>query len=258
MRGLSKTHRAATLKFLPMLLLLKQTSSFQQTGNLHSCNLGIHKQQSLTSSQRIKPLYNSLLKTIESQASTAADTWSIECTPFLEPDLAVQIEERFRDRADVVAYRVVGGRRLLPEDPSSDIAPGEARRSRFVIMHPDLGLDLGHAESEYCTVIRVENVNVAASNSFPNALASIGVHLDNVGDIVVEDSSTAYLVVDPNVAKPCLRLLSKELVGVGINLSVCEENEFMPSGEIQEMKLSRVLERQMERKKYEQGVVQFG
>ena len=64
--------------------------------------------------------------------------------------------------------------------------------------------------------------------------------------------------IDPNVAKQCLRLLSKELVGPGINLSVCEDNEFMPDGVIQEMKLSRILERQMERKKLEEGYVQFG
>eukprot|EP00584_Thalassiosira_punctigera_P019320 CAMPEP_0172552402 /NCGR_PEP_ID=MMETSP1067-20121228/44761_1 /TAXON_ID=265564 ORGANISM="Thalassiosira punctigera, Strain Tpunct2005C2" /NCGR_SAMPLE_ID=MMETSP1067 /ASSEMBLY_ACC=CAM_ASM_000444 /LENGTH=197 /DNA_ID=CAMNT_0013340381 /DNA_START=328 /DNA_END=921 /DNA_ORIENTATION=+ len=196
------------------------------------------------------------MASIESQAAIAADTWSIECTPFMEPDVAAEVEENFQDRADVIAFRVAGGRRLLPSD-SSNVSPGEGRRSRFVMMHPDLGLDIGTAESDYCTVVRVENVNVASSNTFPNALASIGVQLDNVGDIVVANSSTVYFVVDPNVAKQCMRLLSKELVGVGINLSLCGANEFMPHGEIQDMKLSRVLERQMERKKHELGYVQF-
>jgi hypothetical protein len=37
-----------------------------------------------------------------------------------------------------------------------------------------------------------------------------------------------------------------------------DSHEFMKHGEMQEMKLSRVLERQMERKKYEKGYVQFG
>ena len=66
---------------------------------------------------------------------------------------------------------------------SSDVSPGEGRRSRFVLMHPDLGLGIGTAESEYCSVIRVGNVNVAASNTISNALALIGVHLDHVRDI---------------------------------------------------------------------------
>ncbi len=200
----------------------------------------------------------SILSDIETLASSAADTWSIEATPFMEPDVASKVEGQFEERADVIAYRLVGGRRIPTESEDDKISPGEGRRSRFVLMHPDLGLDIASADAEYCTVLRVTNVNVAASNTFPNALASIGVHLDNVGDIVVEDSSTVYLVVDPNVAKQCLRLLSKELVGAGISLEVCEDNEFMPDGTIQEMKLSRILERQMERKKLEQGVVQFG
>ena len=170
----------------------------------------------------------SILSDIETLAASAADTWSVEATPFLEPDVAAKVEEQFEERADVIAYRVVGGRRIPTESEDGTISPGEGRRSRFVLMHPDLGLDIATAEAEYCTVICVSNVNVAASNTFPNALASIGVHLDNVGDIVVEDSSTVYLVVDPNVAKQCLRLMSKELVGVGISLEVCEDNEFMP------------------------------
>jgi len=201
-----------------------------------------------------------MMADIESKASIAADTWGIEATPFYEPDIANKIEQQFADRGDVSVFRVVGGRRLSPStnDNGDKILPGEGRRSRFVITHSELGLDSGTAESEYSTVIRAENVNIASSNSFPNALASIGIDLDNVGDIVVVDSSTAYLVVDPNVEKQCLRLLSKELVGVGINLEVCEDNEFMPDGVIQEMKLSRILERQMERKKLEQGFVQFG
>jgi RNA-binding protein YlmH len=190
---------------------------------------------------------------IISQASTAAETWTIESTIFLEPDVASQVETQLQDRGDVLAFRVVGGRRLTPS--SDDISKGEGRRSRFVFVHPDLGLDAATAEAEYCTVILVENVNLKASNSIPNALAGIGVDLDQVGDIVVSDESTVHLVVDPLVAKQCIRLLSKELVGVGISLSVVDAHEFMPDGQIQEMKLSRILERKMDRKKYEKGYV---
>jgi hypothetical protein len=136
--------------------------------------------------------------------------------------------------------------------------PGQGRRSRFVFANLDLGLDAGTAESEFCTVVRVENVNVASSNTFPNALASIGIDLGKVGDIVIEDSNTVSFVVDPDVSKQCLRLLPKELVGTGISLTVVDNHEFMPHGEMQEMKLSKILQRQMERKKFEKGYVQFG
>ena len=196
-----------------------------------------------------------VLETVEELASTAAETWSVESTMFLEPEVALQVEQKFQDRADVLAFRVFGGRRLAPS--SDAISKGEGRRSKFVFIHPDLGLDAATAEAEYCTVILVENVNLKASNTIPNALAGIGIDLDQVGDIVVTDDSTVYLVVEPAVAKQCIRLLSKELVGVGISLSVVDAHEFMPDGEIQEMKLSRILERKMDRKKFEQGFVHF-
>ena len=193
---------------------------------------------------------------IEAQAVIAADSWSIEATPFLEPEVAAEVEKRFEDRADVIAFRVVGGRRSPTVSP--DVLPGEGRRSRFVLMHPDIGLDIRAADAEYCTVIRVGNVNVRSSNTFPDALGAIGIQLDDVGDIVVVDDSTVYFVVDPSVAKQCLRLLSKELVGVGTNLAIVDDHEFMPHGEIQEMKLSRIFERQLNRKKYEKGYAHFG
>ena len=232
------------------------TNSYEYTrSSLYRDSLQIVTEQSTTA---LCSATKTIMADIEAQASLAADTWGIEVTPFLEPSIATKIEEQFADRADVTAFRVVGGRRLSPSEDNGNISKGEGKRSRFIIIHPDLGLDIGTAESDYCTVIRVENVNIVASNTFPNALASIGVDLDNVGDIVVVDSSTVYLVVDPNSAKQCLRLLSKELVGVGINVETCEDNEFMPDGDIQEMKLSRILERQIERKKLEKGYVQFG
>ena len=200
---------------------------------------------------------NGIIEAAESLAAEAADTWSIQATPFLEPADASKIEEKFQNRGDVHCFRVFGGRRLSPESDDA-IKPGEGRRSRFVIAHSDLGMDVGTAEEEYCTVLRCENVDVASSNTFPNALASIGIQLENVGDIVIEDSSTVCFVVDPDVSKQCLRLLSKELVGTGVSLSIVDSHEFMPHGEMQEMKLSRVLERQMERRKLDAGYVLFG
>ncbi|KAL3798767.1 hypothetical protein ACHAWO_012011 [Cyclotella atomus] len=203
---------------------------------------------------RCKSCLYGIMEDVEAQAIAAAESWSVEATTFLEPDVASQVETKFEDRGDVLAFRVFGGRRLAPSS-GQNISPGEGRRSRFVFMHPDLGLDAASAEAEYCTVILVENVNLRASNTIPNALAAIGVDLDQIGDIVVTDEETVYMVVDPSVAKQCIRLLSKELVGVGISLSVVDDHEFMPHGETQEMKLSRILERKMDRKKFEKGFV---
>ena len=201
-----------------------------------------------------------VLADVESRAACAIETWSVEATPFMEPECADGVERMLMDRADVVAFRIVGGRRRCspPGGGGGGSSGGEGRRSRFVLMHPDLGLDAGTAEMQHTAVVRVRNVDLDSSNTIPNALASIGVHLDDVGDVVVSSPSTVHLVVDPGVVKPCLRLLSKELRGVGIDLTLCEQNEFMPSGTTQEMKLSKSLERQMGRKKYEGGFVRFG
>jgi RNA-binding protein YlmH len=213
-----------------------------------------------------------LLSDIESQATTAIETWSIESTPFLEPNVANQVQELFQHRGDVTVYRVVGGRRTPSQltdndydgDSTATLSNGEGRRSRFILFHPDLGLDIASAERDYCAVLRIQNVNLASSNTFPNALASIGIPLELVGDIIITSDNTnngsgavAYMVVDPTISKRIQRLLSKELVGTGISLELCDDNEFMPSGVVQEMKLSKVLERRVERKKYEQGYVAF-
>ncbi len=215
-------------------------------------------------------LLSTLLSDIESQATTAIETWSIESTPFLEPKVANQVQELFQHRGDVTVYRLVGGRRTPSQltdnydgDSTTSLSNGEGRRSRFILFHPDLGLDLASAERDYCAVLRIQNVNLASSNTFPNALASIGIPLEFVGDIIITSDTTnssvvSYMVVDPTVSKRIQRLLPKELVGIGISLDLCDDNEFMPSGVVQEMKLSKVLERRVERKKHEQGYVTFG
>ena len=80
----------------------------------------------------------------------------------------------------------------------------------------------------------------------------------SLGDLVVEDSSTAYLIVDPEVAMKCIRILPKELPGRGISLAEMGDGEVVPDGTFQEMKLSKLLERELERKKLAKGYVQFG
>lgn len=266
------------LIMLPFVVASSTSNAFQFTniqlprhGRSISMPIQHHPSTMCSSNRKInigrQHLYSTLLSDIESQATTAIETWSIEATPFLEPKAANQVQELFQHRGDVTVYRVVGGRRT-PSQSSADsndddslksLSSGEGRRSRFILMHPDLGLDIASAERDYCAVLRIQNVNLASSNTFPDALASIGIPLELVGDIIITtDNAVAYMVVDPTVSKRIQRLLSKELVGVGISLELCEDNEFMPSGVVQEMKLSKVLERMVERKKYEQGYVAFG
>ena len=267
------------LMMLPFVVASRTSNAFQFTniqlprhGRRASMLIQHHPSTMCSSNRKInigrQHLYSTLLSDIESQATTAIETWSIEATPFLEPNVANQVQELFQHRGDVTVHRVVGGRRTPfqssansndGDDSLKSLSSGEGRRSRFILIHPDLGLDIASAERDYCAVLRIQNVNLASSNTFPDALASIGIPLELVGDVIITtDNAVAYMVVDPTVSKRIQRLLSKELVGVGISLELCEDNEFMPSGVVQEMKLSKVLERMVERKKYEQGYVAFG
>jgi hypothetical protein len=263
-----------------------------------------------------KAVSAAVIKDAEARATVAIETWSIEVTPFMEPNDADMIERLFIKRGDVAVLRIVGGQRrpssLMSVDVStttssitkaaaavtttkskiklnehytqllsrgivtddeiietsqSDNSYSYGRRSRFVITHPDLILDVNTAEAQYTNMIRITNVNIKSCKStFPDILASIGVHLDTIGDIVIdtnnnddESSGTVYIIVDPSVVTRCIRLLSKELMGVGISVSLCEENECMPHDGyiIQEMKLNRNTERQIGRKKYEDGYIRY-
>ena len=246
-----------------------------------------------------KAVSAAVIKDAEARATVAIETWSIEVTPFMEPSDADIIERMFMKRGDVTVLRIVGGQRrsspmvdvslgsssitkaastksnvklneyytqLLSRDEietQSDPSKIYGRRSRFVITNPDLGLDINTAENQYTNMICISNVDAkSCSQTFPDTLASIGIHLDNIGDIVItnnnDEGGTVYIIVDPSVVSRCIRLLSKELTGVGISLSLCEQNECMPHGSIvQDMKLNRTTERQIGRKKYEDGYVRF-
>lgn len=246
-----------------------------------------------------KAVSAAVMKDAEARATVAIETWSIEVTPFMEPSDADIIESMFMKRGDVTVLRIVGGQRrsspmvdvslgpssitkaastksnvklneyytqLLSRDEietQSDPSKIYGRRSRFVITNPDLGLDINTAENQYTNMICISNVDAkSCSQTFPDTLANIGVHLDNIGDIVItnnnDEGGTVYIIVDPSVVSRCIRLLSKELKGVGISLSLCEQNECMPHGSIvQDMKLNRTTERQIGRKKYEDGYVRF-
>lgn len=169
------------------------------------------------------------LDEIETNAVRASENWDITLTPFLNDENAQLVEERLASRADV-KYIKIGG---LPSSV----------RKRFVMTNPDLELDVATIEEEYCTLLCVDNIDTArmpGSSPWPHVLTKIGVDLENVGDVVVEDSN-AYLSVVPQVAKQCCRLLPKELKGVGITVSVLESGEYIPfDGMQQNMQMGKL------------------
>lgn len=177
------------------------------------------------------------LDDIESTALRASENWDTAVTPFLNQENAKLVGERLASRADV-GYIQVGG---LPS----------SLRTRFVMSNPDLEIDAVAAEAEYCVLLCVDNINTASMGSqspWPHVLTKIGVELENVGDVVVEDEK-AYMAVMPGVAKQCCRLLPKELRGVGITVSVVEPGDYLPyDGTQQDMHLGKLDKRALKYK----------
>ena len=169
------------------------------------------------------------LDAIESKAVEASENWDISVTPFLSEENIRLLEERLAKRADV-GYVRVGG---LPA----------SSRNRFVMSNPDMTMDLDTAESEYCVLLCVDGIDKAqlpGSSPWPHILTKIGVELEDVGDVVVEDTK-AYMTVVPEMAKRCCRLLPKELRGIGLSISILEPEDYRPSdGELQNMQLGKL------------------
>eukprot|EP00547_Thalassionema_nitzschioides_P013818 CAMPEP_0194248490 /NCGR_PEP_ID=MMETSP0158-20130606/18491_1 /TAXON_ID=33649 /ORGANISM="Thalassionema nitzschioides, Strain L26-B" /LENGTH=220 /DNA_ID=CAMNT_0038984799 /DNA_START=70 /DNA_END=729 /DNA_ORIENTATION=- len=168
---------------------------------------------------------------LEAQAIATSEAWGIDTTQFFDSNEAAQIEEKLCGRADVTCLRL-GGR------PNSV-------RARFVLTHPDLGMDVASAEAEHCRVLSVTNVDLGRADPWPNVLTSIGVDLEKVGDII-EDGPTAFLVVDPDIAKTCSRLLPKELPGSGVTVEeLVPGDEVIPDGgTLQDMEIQRLDKRE--------------
>jgi hypothetical protein len=189
------------------------------------------------------------LKDLEGKALAAAEAWDTYVTPFYSPEEASQVEDSLGNRADVTCLRIDGG-----GSPNSNApAATTMSRCRFLFTNPDLGMDKITAEAEYGTVLRVENAYLESMDPWPNVLSTIGVDLTKVGDIVVvRNTKTAYLVVDPEIAKVCSRLLPKELPGAGVTVSALEPGDdvaFPPDdSELQDMDLKRLDKRAQKRK----------
>jgi RNA-binding protein YlmH len=174
---------------------------------------------------------------IESDAIRAAENWDVSVTPFYSPENAKLISDRLSSRADL-GFIQVGG---LPS----------SLRTRFVMSNPDLELDPISAQAEYCVLLCVDHVDTAPlrkQSPWPHVFTQIGVDLENVGDVVVEDNN-AYIVVVPKVAKQCCRLIPKELRGVGLTVSVVQPGEYFPfDGMQQDMYLGKLDKRALKYK----------
>ena len=164
---------------------------------------------------------------VESQAQAASEAWDVFVTPFLATAQAAMVQERLQGRGDVACFRVGG---------TGSAAPS---RARFVFTNPELGMDIAAAEEEHCVVLCVKNAK-SGQDPWPNILTKIGVDLENVGDVLVADGAI-YLAVTPDVAKQCIRLLPKEVIGAGVMVKALEPGEAMPEdGDLQDMDLKRL------------------
>jgi RNA-binding protein YlmH len=164
---------------------------------------------------------------LEARASSASESWAVDVTDFLSPELADAVEARFDGRGDVAAVRVGG-------------VPG-ARRSRFVLTNPDLVASVD--TSEHATLLRV-CADFDGSDALANVLVNIGVELKSVGDVRIEDGETAYLVVAPESAKVVKRLLPKRLSGGRGGAVTIRPHDVSTDGEVegelQELEVQRL------------------
>jgi hypothetical protein len=170
---------------------------------------------------------------VESQALAASEAWDVYVTPFLAKAETAMVQERLQGRGDVACF-CVGGTGSAVEAPTPS-------RARFVFTNPELGMDIASAEQEYCVVLCVKNAK-SGQDPWPNILTSIGVDLENVGDVLfVTEDQTIYLAVTPQVAKQCIRLLPKVVVGAGVMVRALEPGEAMPEdGDLQDMDPKRL------------------
>lgn len=173
------------------------------------------------------------------EGQRAANEWDIFVTPFLNEEDGQLLEERLRSRGDV-GYMRIGGNGF-----SSPL------RTRFVMSNTDLELDVKVVNEDYCTILCVHHVDTASMSGqspWPHLLNQIGVGLEYVGDVIVEDDK-AYMAVDPTVTKQCCRLLPKEMRGVGITVSIVDQEDYLPKDGVKvSMQLGRLDKRALKYK----------
>jgi hypothetical protein len=169
------------------------------------------------------------VKTIELQAITASESWIVDSTKFLSSDQSNAIKECLDGRADIASFGVGGFPNTQSErsdDKSQQQEQQFGNRFRYIFTNPDLGYDNDTAQSEYSCLLRIDNININDCNPWPNIMNSIGISIDDVGDIlIVENKKSVYIAVNPIIVKTCIRLLPKEIPGSGVTVTQLDYND---------------------------------
>jgi hypothetical protein len=175
------------------------------------------------------------VKTVELQAITASESWIVDSTKFLSSDQSNAVQECLEGRADIASFRVGGFPKNTQSTSDDDQKKSQQQqqfgfgnnRVRYVFTNPDLGYDTETAQSEYSCLLRIDNININECPPWPNIMTSIGIQLDDVGDIlIVERKKSVYLVVsNPTTVKTCIRLLPKEVPGSGVTVTQLDYND---------------------------------
>ena len=188
---------------------------------------------------------------IEREAIAASESWGVAVTPFLNEIDSNKLKDRLNNRADV-RYIEIGDIPISSVsglDLENDSSSLSRTRTCFAMTNPDLELDANETEKEYFSMLRIDNLHTARigeattkSKPWPKLLMSIGVDLQNVGDIVIEeDTDCAFLMVSKKTVRQCVRLLPKELKGTGITITEMESGEYIPyDGVKQDMELGTI------------------
>ena len=176
------------------------------------------------------------LSSIEQKALEASEMWDVYSTAFLSSEQSAMVDEQMRGRADVGCLRI----------PSCY----DSQRTKFVFTNPELELDF----KEYVSVLVARQINLSSVDPWPNVLESIGVSLDDVGDIVVKTDDEVAIVADTSVVKNLKRLLPKVLPGKGVSIEEYSDdglpsiidylNDVYSNGSIQDMVWKRLDKRQ--------------
>lgn len=163
------------------------------------------------------------LDSIEREAQESSENWDFSITPFLNTADANLLQNRLSNRGDIQHIQI------------GACGSSNPTRTRFVMTHPDLEFDATESEAQYCSLLRIENMNAADISSdrsssrsklWPRMLMNIGIDLQNVGDVIVDEiDSTVFMVVVPKVARQIIRLLPKEFRGLGITISELDMGE---------------------------------
>lgn len=227
---------ASKMKISLVLGLISSTLGFQVPLNTLIPQRRIGGKMSLS-------LSTSELDKIQASAHEASENWVHSLTSFLNEEDAAKVESRLKELGDV-QYIKIG--RIFPE----------GSRSRFVMSNPDLPLGQKETESEFCSLLHIENIQQGAlpktasgSNAWPALFTRIGIQVEDVGDVLVDSSNdSVYIVIAPEAVKQCKRILPKELKGLGITITEIDLediNSLSLDGVIQEMELGRLDKRAM-------------